>query len=102
MSDHAPSNGRADEVVHVLLLGGDDVVQMGADIDQRLSELRARRLPPDLDFAKVNDLPRQVDDLVMNFVDNLWQAVVVVLLVAFRMFLGLFYQPDEIYTVYPL
>ncbi|AXK41922.1 MULTISPECIES: sulfite exporter TauE/SafE family protein [Erythrobacter] len=26
----------------------------------------------------------------------------VVLLVAFRMFLGLFYQPDEIYTVYPL
>ena len=26
----------------------------------------------------------------------------IVLLVAFRMFLGLFYQPDEIYTVYPL
>ena len=27
---------------------------------------------------------------------------VIVLLVAFRMFLGLFYQPDEIYTLYPL
>ena len=26
----------------------------------------------------------------------------IVLLVAFRMFLGLFYRPDEIYTVYPL
>ena len=26
----------------------------------------------------------------------------IVLLVAFRMFLGLFYQPDEIYTIYPL
>ena len=26
----------------------------------------------------------------------------IVLLVAFRMFLGLFYQPDEIYTLYPL
>ncbi|NNC52826.1 MAG: sulfite exporter TauE/SafE family protein [Erythrobacter sp.] len=26
----------------------------------------------------------------------------IVLLIAFRMFLGLFYQPDEIYTVYPL
>ena len=25
-----------------------------------------------------------------------------VLAVAFRMFLGLFYQPDEIYTLYPL
>ena len=64
---------------------GFNVVQMGADIDGRLANLRARQLPPDLDFAKVNDLPRQVDDLVMNFVDNLWQAVVVVLLVAFLM-----------------
>lgn len=26
----------------------------------------------------------------------------IVLLVAFRMFLGLFYRPDEIYTLYPL
>ena len=26
----------------------------------------------------------------------------IVLMVAFRMFLGLFYQPDEIYTIYPL
>ena len=26
----------------------------------------------------------------------------IVLLIAFRMFLGLFYQPDEIYTIYPL
>jgi uncharacterized membrane protein YfcA len=26
----------------------------------------------------------------------------IVLVIAFRMFLGLFYQPDEIYTVYPL
>lgn len=64
---------------------GFNVVQMGTDVDQRLAELRSRRLPPDLDFAKVNDLPRQVDDLVMNFVDNLWQAVLVVLLVAFLM-----------------
>lgn len=27
---------------------------------------------------------------------------VIVLLIAFRMFLGLFYRPDEIYTIYPL
>ena len=28
--------------------------------------------------------------------------IAIVLMVAFRMFLGLFYQPDEIYTIYPL
>ena len=75
---------------HAVLLAvemkdGFNVVQMGEEIDQHLADLRSRRLPPDLEFAKVNDLPRQVDDLVLNFVNNLWQAVVVVLLVAFLM-----------------
>ena len=64
---------------------GSNVVKMGEIVQERLSELRARRLPPDLDFAVVSNLPRQVDDLVMNFVNNLWQAIVIVLLVALLM-----------------
>ncbi|MEM7518649.1 MAG: efflux RND transporter permease subunit, partial [Planctomycetota bacterium] len=64
---------------------GSNVVEMGTAVQERLSQLRARRLPPDLEFATVNNLPRQVDDLVLNFVNNLWQAIAVVLLVAFLM-----------------
>ncbi|MEL6712364.1 MAG: efflux RND transporter permease subunit, partial [Planctomycetota bacterium] len=64
---------------------GSNVVEMGAAIQQRVDELRATRLPPDVAFAIVNDLPRQVDVLVMDFVDNLWQAILVVLVVAFLM-----------------
>lgn len=77
-------------VERAVLLGvemkdGFNVVDMGAAVDERLRELRERRLPPDLEFATVNDLPRQVDELVSNFVTNLWQAILVVLLVALLM-----------------
>ncbi|MEM7307943.1 MAG: efflux RND transporter permease subunit [Planctomycetota bacterium] len=77
-------------VERAVLLGiemkdGSNVVEMGDSVHARLAELRARQLPPDVDFATVNDLPRQVDDLVINFVNNLWQAVLVVLLVALVM-----------------
>ena len=64
---------------------GFNVVAMGEEVKAKLDDLRERRLPPDLAFATVNDLPRQVDDLVNNFVNNLWQAIVVVLAVAFLM-----------------
>lgn len=64
---------------------GANVVKMGEAVQQRVDELRATRLPPDLAFGTVNNLPRQVDVLVADFVENLWQAILVVLLVAFLM-----------------
>lgn len=64
---------------------GANVVAMGSEVQDRLDRLRAQRLPPDLEFATVNNLPRQVDDLVVNFVNNLWQAILVVLVVALLM-----------------
>ncbi|MEM6568069.1 MAG: efflux RND transporter permease subunit [Planctomycetota bacterium] len=64
---------------------GANVVEMGERVRERLETLRATQLPPDVDFAVVNDLPRQVDGLVGSFVTNLWQAIAVVLLVAFVM-----------------
>ena len=65
--------------------GGSNVVEMGEAVLARLAELREGRLPPDLEFAVLNDLPRQVDNLVANFVENLWQAILVVLVVALLM-----------------
>ncbi|MEM7203349.1 MAG: efflux RND transporter permease subunit [Planctomycetota bacterium] len=72
-------------LLSVEMKGGANVVTMGADVQTRLDELRASMLPPDLVFATVNDLPRQVDNLVLNFVDNLWQAILIVLVVALLM-----------------
>lgn len=69
----------------VEMKAGSNVVEMGTEVMARLAEMRARRLPPDIDFATINDLPTQVDNLVKDFVDNLWQAVLVVLLVALLM-----------------
>ncbi|MEM8710127.1 MAG: efflux RND transporter permease subunit [Planctomycetota bacterium] len=72
-------------MIGVEMKAGSNVVKMGAAIQKRIAELRSSQLPPDLEFTIVNDLPRQVDNLVLNFVDNLWQAILVVLFVAFLM-----------------
>ncbi|MEM6780210.1 MAG: efflux RND transporter permease subunit, partial [Planctomycetota bacterium] len=64
---------------------GKNVVQLGEQIDDVVSRFRQTSLPDDLDITRVNDLPRQVDVLVADFVDNLWQAIVIVLGVAFFM-----------------
>ena len=79
-----------DRVERAVMLGiemkdGNNVVEMGEEVAKRLEALRARALPPDLEFATVNDLPRQVDVLVKDFVTNLWQAILIVLVVAFFM-----------------
>ena len=69
----------------VTMKAGRNIVAMGAEIDAVVARLSAGQLPPDLGITRVNDLPRQVDTLVVGFVDNLIQAVVIVLLVAFLM-----------------
>ena len=73
-----------------LLLGismkeGQNVVQLGDDVDRVVAAFRARSLPGDLQISRVNDLPRQVDDLVSDFMESLWQAIAIVLGVAWLM-----------------
>jgi multidrug efflux pump subunit AcrB len=65
--------------------GGRNVVQMGEDVDALLTRLQTTQLPPDIRLTRVNDLPRQVDGLIKDFVTNLWQAIVIVLVVALLM-----------------
>lgn len=64
---------------------GRNVVALGAEIDRRIGVLREKVLPPDIQIVRINDLPRQVSTLVSDFVTNLWQAIVIVLLVALFM-----------------
>lgn len=64
---------------------GENVVELGRDVDRIVQQFRDTVLPDDLDITRVNDLPRQVDVLIADFVESLWQAIVIVLLVAFAM-----------------
>ncbi|MFT7484600.1 MAG: multidrug efflux pump subunit AcrB [Candidatus Paceibacteria bacterium] len=69
----------------ITMKGGRNVVEMGKQVDATIARLQATSLPPDIEFATVNNLPRQVDNLIKDFITNLWQAIVIVLLVAFLM-----------------
>ena len=64
---------------------GKNVVDMGADIERQLGILARGVLPPDVQLTLVNDLPRQVQSLVQNFVVNLGQSILIVLAVAWLM-----------------
>ncbi len=71
----------------VILLGvsmkdGRNVVAMGDDVKAHLRQLKGSVLPPDVEVAPVNDLPEAVSVLVSDFVNNLFQAMVIVIAVA--------------------
>ena len=84
-------------LLSVSMKGGRNVVEMGEEVGRCLQDLRARTLPPDLELTRVNDLPRQVGVLVTDFVGNLAQSVLIVLLVAFLLSIsvGVYAQNDE-------
>ncbi|MCP5070580.1 MAG: efflux RND transporter permease subunit [bacterium] len=69
----------------ISMKSGENVVQMGKDIEGKIREMRSGTLPYDVELTIVNDIPRQVGTLVTDFVTNLWQAILIVLAVAFLM-----------------
>lgn len=64
---------------------GKNVVSLGEEVDRVVEEFSDLYLPEDVGVRRVNDLPRQVDVLVSDFMESLWQAILIVLAVAFLM-----------------
>jgi multidrug efflux pump subunit AcrB len=59
----------------------EQIAEFGRGIDAALSRLRAQ-LPPDLIVARTSDQPRQVRENIDLFMNALWEAIVLVVLVA--------------------
>lgn len=72
-------------LVAVSMKDGENIVEMGRAVEERIARLTESVLPPDLRLERINDLPTQVGTLISDFVNNLWQAIVIVLLVALLM-----------------
>src|SRR5256712_12684402 len=60
---------------------GQQIGQFGAGVDQALDDLRPR-LPEDLVIARTSDQPLQVTESVDLFMKSLYEAIVLVVLVA--------------------
>ncbi len=69
----------------ISMKSGENIVQQGEDIKAKIAEMKQTFLPYDVELTFINDLPRQVGTLISDFVMNLWQAIVIVLAVAFLM-----------------
>ncbi|MEM6550731.1 MAG: efflux RND transporter permease subunit [Planctomycetota bacterium] len=76
--------GRA-VLMGITMKQGENVVQLGEDIEAVVERFRQTQLPAGLEITRVNDLPRQVSSLIADFVESLWQAIAIVLGVAWLM-----------------
>ncbi|HEU4678315.1 MAG TPA: efflux RND transporter permease subunit, partial [Terrimicrobiaceae bacterium] len=72
--------GRAITVAVQMRPGG-YIGQFGEDIDAKLAELR-KQLPDDLIMARTSDQPRQVTENVDLFMNSLYEAIVLVVIVS--------------------
>ena len=60
---------------------GGYIGQFGEDIDGKLAELR-KQLPDDLIMARTSDQPRQVTENVNLFMNSLYEAIILVVIVS--------------------
>ena len=65
----------------ISMRSGSQVAEFGQEVDQALGESKGL-LPDDLIFARTSDQPRQVEENVHLFMSSLWEAVILVVLVA--------------------
>lgn len=67
--------------IAVQMRPGGYIGEFGESIDQKLSELR-KQLPEDLIMARTSDQPRQVTENVSLFMNSLYEAIILVVIVA--------------------
>ena len=77
------SEGLGCVVISFTMKDGGNISILGEDVKAKLAELEKTLLPPDVRTAIVADQPDLVDVAIRDFISNLWQAIVIVILVAF-------------------
>jgi multidrug efflux pump subunit AcrB len=80
-------NGKKAISLHISLKEGANIIQLGSDIDEVISEWEGR-LPVGLELQRLSSLDSYIDVKISDFIVNLMQAIAIVLIVML-VFLGL-------------
>jgi multidrug efflux pump subunit AcrB len=80
-------NGRDAITLHISLKDQANILKMGEEVDQVLADWE-QRLPVGLEVLRISSLDHYIEEKVLDFVNNLIQAVVIVLAVML-VFLGI-------------
>jgi len=67
--------------ISIAMESGGNVIELGEEVDEKLSRLKQDRLPAGLDFEKVFFQPEKVSDAIATFMFNLVQSVGIVILI---------------------
>ncbi len=65
----------------VQMRSGEQIFHFGQDVDKALANVRPQ-LPPDLIVERTSDQPKQVNELVSLLMASLWEAIILVVVVA--------------------
>ena len=67
--------------IAVSMESGGNIIKLGKDIDSRLASLKQTRIPEGIEFRKVFFQPERVNEAIKNFMVNLMESLVIVVLI---------------------
>lgn len=80
------SNGKRCLVLSLEMQEGENIVKYGKDVDKILQQFKEDYLPKDVDIRRITDQPAVVELSVMDFLVNLAESMVIILLVMLVLF----------------
>lgn len=75
------NNGKKCIVLSVEMKAGENIVEMGKEIDQVLQDFQETELPSEVSLYRITDQSKVVDDSVNNFLHELLIAIIAVIIV---------------------
>ena len=72
-------------ILNLEMVPGNNIVAFGQEVDKKLSEAAAL-LPPDIQFHRITDQPKVVNDSVLSFLRDIFISILVVIAVMLLLF----------------
>ena len=79
-------NGNRCVLLSLEMTSGHNIVRYGEEVDEVLNEFRQSYLPEDVRMSRITDLPQVVRDSVKDFLVNLIESMIVIVLVMLILF----------------
>ena len=85
-NSYIQQNGHRCVLLSLEMNSGHNIVQYGEEVDEVLDEFRQGYLPEDVKMSRITDLPQVVRDSVNDFLVNLIESMIVIVLVMLILF----------------
>ncbi len=84
--NYIESNGKRCVLLSLEMTEGNNIVHYGQDVNKVIKTFREEYLPADVDVLRITDQPKVVEESVTDFIVNLLESMVVIILVMMLLF----------------